>query len=47
MAMRLDYVVRETSNNPLRNLLLTVASIITFGVSLGHSWRRPVVCGRC
>lgn len=35
MAMRLDYVVRETSNNLLRNLLLTVASIITFGVSLG------------
>lgn len=35
MAMRLDYVVRETTNNLLRNLLLTVASIITFGVSLG------------
>ena len=39
MAMRLDYVVRETSNNLLRNLLLTVASIITFGVSLG------ILCG--
>ena len=35
MAMRLDYVIRETTNNLLRNLLLTVASIITFGVSLG------------
>lgn len=35
MAVRVDYVVRETTNNLLRNLLLTFASIITFTVSLG------------
>lgn len=35
MAFRIDYVVRETSNNLLRNLLLTLASVITFTVSLG------------
>ena len=35
MAVRVDYVVRETTNNLLRNLLLTFASVITFTVSLG------------
>lgn len=35
MAIRVDYVVRETTNNLLRNLLLTFASVITFTVSLG------------
>ena len=35
MAIRFDYVLRETANNLVRNLLLSLASIITFTVSLG------------
>lgn len=35
MAIRVDYVVKETTNNLLRNMLLTFASVITFTVSLG------------
>jgi cell division transport system permease protein len=34
MALKLDYVVRETSTNLRRNITLTIASIVTIGVSL-------------
>lgn len=34
MALKLDYVVRETGTNLVRNLSLTVASILTVAVSL-------------
>jgi cell division transport system permease protein len=34
MALRVDYVLRETATNLRRNVTLTVASIVTIGVSL-------------
>ena len=34
MALKLDYVVRETSINMRRNVTLTLAAIVTMGVSL-------------
>ncbi|HEY3141274.1 MAG TPA: permease-like cell division protein FtsX [Acidimicrobiales bacterium] len=34
MALKLDYVVRETSTNMRRNVTLTLAAIVTMGVSL-------------
>src|SRR5579871_2095839 len=34
MALKLDYVVRETGSSLRRNLTLTLASILTVGVSL-------------
>jgi cell division transport system permease protein len=34
MALKLDYVARETATNLTRNVTLTVASIVTIGVSL-------------
>jgi cell division transport system permease protein len=34
MALKLDYVVRETSTNIRRNVTLTIAAIVTMGVSL-------------
>jgi cell division transport system permease protein len=35
MALKLDYVVRETSTNMRRNVTLTIAAIVTMAVSLG------------
>ena len=34
MALKLDYMVRETGTNLFRNLSLTIASILTVAVSL-------------
>jgi cell division protein FtsX len=34
MALKLDYVVRETGRNLRRNLTLTLASVLTVAVSL-------------
>ena len=34
MALKLDYVVRETGSNLVRNVTLTLASILTVVVSL-------------
>ena len=34
MALKIDYVVRETGRNLRRNLTLTVASVLTVAVSL-------------
>lgn len=34
MALKLDYVLRETSTNIRRNVTLTIAAIVTMGVSL-------------
>ena len=34
MAIKIDYVVRETATNLARNLTLTLASILTVAVSL-------------
>ena len=34
MALKLDYVVRETGTNLVRNFSLTIASILTVAVSL-------------
>jgi cell division transport system permease protein len=34
MALKLDYVIRETSTNIRRNVTLTIAAIVTMGVSL-------------
>ncbi|HEX8804258.1 MAG TPA: permease-like cell division protein FtsX [Acidimicrobiales bacterium] len=35
MALKVDYVVRETATNLRRNVTLTLAAIVTVGVSLG------------
>ena len=34
MALKIDYVVRETATNLRRNMLMTVAAVLTVGVSL-------------
>ncbi len=34
MALKLDYVLRETGNNLVRNVRLTLASVLTVVVSL-------------
>ena len=34
MAFRVDYLVRETGQNLFRNIMLTIATVVTIAVSL-------------